>query len=564
MASKNTQNFIKSLGNDSVPLTHRSQQLRTVMNEAANGNEDYNEMVNEIFNRLQDGTVDERNKEKQQILDALLKQIESSPLRPATFIELSQAEKGSMVPHAMVAMDNGEFGLVVAHDQQSAKNLKLGDRVLIDGHMKILVTSILNNLKHGPEGRLVRRINGRHIEISNQQDEKSVVIVGPHLIEGIEKGEIKPGSAIILNTGRNVGLLAVPVEEKEFAHFRYLDQSPIPDVFVDRDIGCPPRIIAQVERHLREEMTRPDLRRKFKLRPCITRLLCGVSGTGKTLAVQAIHRLMYEIMSELTKTPVEELPPRVFKFRSSQALSMWFGESEKNIDRFFDEVEQLAGRTFKGVTLPVLVIMEEADGMGRARGHEEIYDRVMTTTLQRMDPSRSSLGNKLVVFLSTTNEPHIVDPAFLRRIGGEVEEFGRLNQESFNAVLAKHVAGLPAKNGWNQIVTALDNHLFTIGQDGVVELELQGHRQPVRKYRRDFLTGALVERAVQEAATAAWEAALEDPRNGFVTSEQLRWSIDRQVTSVVNQLTENNVDRYTDLPDGARITSVRRIEQQPA
>lgn len=560
MASKQTQNYLNSLGNSAVPLEHRADQLIQVLAGAKEGNEDYTPIVDEIFNRLQIQAAPELANKKQEALDAIIKQIESSPLRPATFIELSQTEKG-IVPHAMVALDNGEFGLVVAPDQQAAKKLKLGDRVLMDGNMKILVTSILNELKYGPEAKLIRRIDGRHIEIANQQDEKSVVMVGPQIIADIESGALKPGSAVILNTGRNVGLLAVPVEEKEFSHFRFLDQGPIPDVIVDRDIGCPPRIIAQVAKHLREEMTRPELRRKFKLRPCITRLLCGVSGTGKTLAVQAIHKLMYDIMAEITESKVEELPPRVFRFKSSQALSMWFGESEKNIDRFFDEVEQLADRTFKGKVLPVLVIIEEADGMGRARGQEAIYDRVMTTTLQRMDPSRSSLANKLVVFLSTTNEPHIVDPAMLRRIGGEVEEFGRLNQEAFNAVLGKHVAGLPSKKGWKHIVSELDHHLFDIGQEGVIELELQNHRQPVRKYRRDFLTGALVERAVQQAATEAWENALQDPDQGFVTSDQLLASIDRQVTSVVNQLTETNVDRYTDLPDGARITSVRRINQ---
>ena len=560
MASKQAQQFIKALGNNTVPIEHRSQQLIDVLAGAQQGNENYQPIVQEVFDRLQSATSDSRIKEKEDMLNEILRQIESSPLRPATFIELSQAEKG-IVPHAMVALDNGEFGLVVAPDQESAKKLKLGDRVLLDGHMKILVTSILNELKYGKESRLERIIDDRHIEVVNNQDEKSVVLVGPEIIKGVKSGKLVPGSAIVLNKGDNVGLLAVPVVEGEFSHFRFLDRGPVPDVRVDRDIGSPSRLIAQIDRHVREEMLRPEMRRKYNLRPCITRLLFGVSGTGKTLTMQAIHRRMYEIMSEITNVPMEELPPRVFRFRSSQALSMWFGESDKNIDRFFDEVEKLADKTFQGHRLPVLVIMEEADGMGRARGQEAIYDRVMTTTLQRMDPSRSALANKLVVFLSSTNEPHIMDPAFLRRIGGEVEQFGRLNQDAFNSVLSKHVAGLPAKGGWKKIVNDLDAHLFDYDKDGVVQLGIQGHGHPVTKYRKDFLTGALVERAVQEAAQAAWEVALERPDQGFVTSENLLAALDRQIASVVGQLTENNVDRYTDLPEGSRVTGVRRILQ---
>ena len=118
------------------------------------------------------------------------------------------------------------------------------------------------------------------------------------------------------------------------------------------------------------------------------KLLCGVSGSGKTLAVQAIHHLMYEIMSEVTGVALDQLPFRVFRFRQSQLLSKWLGDSDKNVDRLFDEIEQLADQPFRApdgrqVRLPVLVVIEEADGMGRARGQDAIYDRILTTALQR-------------------------------------------------------------------------------------------------------------------------------------------------------------------------------------
>jgi SpoVK/Ycf46/Vps4 family AAA+-type ATPase len=315
-----------------------------------------------------------------------------------------------------------------------------------------------------------------------------------------------------------------------------------------------------VERHIREEMLRPELRRKFRLRPCITALLEGVSGSGKTLTVNAIYRRMYEIMAEVTGTPMEELPHQVFKFKPSKALSMWLGESDKNCDRFFDEVEQRAGKPFvnpkgKSFLLPVLVVMEEIDGMGRARGEEAIYDRIMTTILQRLDPNREGLGDKLVVFLSTTNEPHIVDHAMLRRIGGTVESFGRLDQKGFVDVLKKHVKGLPMDEN---AVSDVHRALFNEGVDpGVVELAVGG--KPIIKHRRDFVTGALIDRAVQDAATQAWEMAAGGEKDSVVTSEHLLGSLDRQVLSVVGQLTPNNVSHYLDLPEGAPVTAVRKL-----
>ena len=154
-------------------------------------------------------------------------------------------------------------------------------------------------------------------------------------------------------------------------------------------------------------------------------------------------------MSEITGVPLEQLPPRVFRLRQSQVLSMWLGESDKNVDRLFDEIEQLADQPFKTpdgrqFRLPVLVIIEEADGMARARNHDHdaVHDRILTTALQRLDPARANIRERLIIFLASTNEPQIVDPAFLRRVGGSIEIFGRLNRSAFRAVLQKLTRGI--------------------------------------------------------------------------------------------------------------------------
>ena len=98
------------------------------------------------------------------------------------------------------------------------------------------------------------------------------------------------------------GKLALPaVKSDGLTRYQFLDRGAIPDVIVSRDIGAPPKVIESVCRHIREEMSRPELRRKFGLRPCITRLLSGVSGSGKTLAIQAIHHQMYARVPAFTR-----------------------------------------------------------------------------------------------------------------------------------------------------------------------------------------------------------------------------------------------------------------------
>lgn len=572
MQKNNIDSVLLQLGNPKAAIGHRSKMLIDIMAGAEKGNEDYTELAKEILDRITTQTVDLAASEKAEHLEAILMQLSTAPMRPATFIQMSSLD-GSKVEHALVSMENGERAYVVAHDQPMAKGLKLGQKVMLDATGKMMMQPARDQIHSGIEARFERKMDDLHVEVTNSQDQRTVVLAGPELIRQIDSGELVPGRALIIGERDKIVLCALPQEATGFSHYRFLDQGKVPDVRADRDIGSPSKIIAQVALHVREEMTRPDLRRRYRLRPCITRLLCGVSGTGKTLAIQAIHRLLYEIMSEVTETPIESLPPRVFRMKTSSVLSMWFGESDKRVDRFFDEVEQLAAKTFtnpagKEFVLPVMVVLEEADGLGRARGQDAIYDRIMSVVLQRLDPNRLGLSDKLVVFLSTTNEPQMVDPAFLRRIGGSVEVFGRLDQQGFTEILAKHVSGLPVVNkdgkldpkATNGVVKATSRQLFE--DSGVVELTYQGH-DPVIKHHRDFLTGALIDRAVQQAASEAWGMALARQPDCGLSEGLLVKALHQQVFGVVHQLHPDNVGRYTDIPEGVRVTRVRRLVSDP-
>src|SRR5262249_61747233 len=128
--------------------------------------------------------------------------------------------------------------------------------------------------------------------------------------------------------------------------------------------------------------------------------------------------------------------------------------------------------------------------------------------------------SRLIIVLATTNVPHLVDPALLRRTGGTIERFGRLSRKGFAAVLEKHIAGLPiaAMHGDTQhqrerrLLGEVADWIFCPnGQDpGQVELVYAGSAQAVTFHRRDLLTAALVDRAVQQTAVARWRGT----RNG--------------------------------------------------
>jgi SpoVK/Ycf46/Vps4 family AAA+-type ATPase len=413
------------------------------------------------------------------------------------------------------------------------------------------------------------------VRVTLREFEKEVFVVSDELRRKLDAGEVCAGATLLVCEQRRMAFDALPNPDG-LSHFKFLVKDPPPDVLVERDIGAPPKFIDELTEHLVTEMTRPELSRRYKLRRSAMTLLTGVSGSGKTLSILGFWRRMYDVMSELTGVPVDELPPRVVRVRPSQALSKWLGESDKLVDRFFDEIEQLAGEKWTAPDgreheLPVFAIMEECDGMARARGEDSIHDRIQTTLLQRLDVTSQRLRNQLVILVFSTNVPHVVDPAFLRRAGGTVERFGRLGKRAFQAVLDKHLTGLPFRrnNGCDdetlkrRVAAELCGWMFgpEAQQHGLVELNYVGSSHPVVKHRKDFLTGALVDRSVQQAAIAARKAEREGVEAPGVTAAGLIRAFDAQIRSTVDQLRAENVREHVDLPDGVRVATLRRLEQ---
>jgi ATP-dependent 26S proteasome regulatory subunit len=562
--------ILAALGDAKLPHPHRSLMLRELLSEA---NPHHEQIAQEVLDKIAENSQESVYREKLRQLEGLLKELQEGPMRMANFIELAQLN-GAGAAQALVVLDDGTQAFVVVPDTALAQKLRAGDRVILDGKARVLFHSAPTSLTAGEEARMERRIDDRYVEVTIRGDERLVVLAAADLMDQIKAARVAPGAILVVNLRQAIAFNALPCQNG-LSHFKYLDRGPIPDVTVERHIGSPPRVIFDVANHVRQELTHPEARRRYGLRPCIMRLLCGASGSGKTLAIQAIIRLVYETASEVTGVPMHQLPPRVLRLRQSQLLSMWLGESDKNIDRFFDEIEELAKTEFttpdgRRVQLPCICIIEEADGVGRARNEDALYGRILTTLLQRLDPNREGLRDHLVIFLATTNEPQVVDPAFLRRVGGQIETFGRLSRNGFRSVLNKLVHELPAasNNGctqeeiWKRMTDDLTAWLFSPNDiSGVVELTFAGSTTPVIKYRRDFLTGALVDRAVQQAAAeACWLEDLGGAPTG-ITLEQLMRAIHRQVLGLVAQLREQNVGHYTDLPDGVRVASLRRIPQ---
>ena len=121
----------------------------------------------------------------------------------------------------------------------------------------------------------------------------------------------------------------------------------------------------------------------------VTALFCGPSGTGKTMAAQAIAR---------------ELGTEAYLVDLSRVVSKYIGESEKNLDAVINDAEASGA----------VLCFDEADALfGKRSEIKDAHDRYanieVAYLLQRMETFAG-------LAILTTNFKQNLDPAFLRRL----------------------------------------------------------------------------------------------------------------------------------------------------
>jgi SpoVK/Ycf46/Vps4 family AAA+-type ATPase len=122
----------------------------------------------------------------------------------------------------------------------------------------------------------------------------------------------------------------------------------------------------------------------------ISVLFAGPSGTGKTMAAEALAEL---------------LRLDLYRVDLSRVVSKYIGETERNLGHIFDEAESAGG---------VVLLFDEADALFGKRtevrdSHDRYANLEVSYLLQRMEAFEG-------LAILTTNLKSSLDPAFLRRI----------------------------------------------------------------------------------------------------------------------------------------------------
>lgn len=169
-------------------------------------------------------------------------------------------------------------------------------------------------------------------------------------------------------------------------------------------------------------------------------LLCGHSGTGKTLVATAI---------------VREIKCHTITICAPDLYSKYSGNVEDTIKSLFDEAKQQA---------PSIIILDEVDILcpSRSQRMTDSEKRVVSTLLTMLD----NLGQSKVFVLATTNKVEAVDPVFRRygRFDREIEISvpNSKNRANILSKMLKDVEHCLSSDDLNEI--AINTHGF-VGAD---------------------------------------------------------------------------------------------------
>jgi hypothetical protein len=167
-----------------------------------------------------------------------------------------------------------------------------------------------------------------------------------------------------------------------------------PEFLLD-DVILPARVRAELDHLLDRVRLRPTVIDEWGMRPGglrgrgITALLAGESGTGKTMAAEAL---------------AGELGTPLFHVNLASVVDKYIGETEKNLERVFAEAENLDG----------VLLFDEADAVfGKRSDVSDARDRYANLEVAYLLQRIEAFDGLAIL---TTNLRSNLDPAFARRL----------------------------------------------------------------------------------------------------------------------------------------------------
>ena len=330
--------------------------------------------------------------------------VSKAEVKPAKKVSIAPAQKGIMVKASPQLFKQGLLG----------KALMKGDIVSL--------------------GRRRRRLEQHSGEISD------IFSMMEEQFAGFGFGDLK---FIVVDTMPKKEIVVVTQEtEVEFnpQAVEFKEEEAISLGINYEDIGGLGDEIKKVRELIELPLKHPEIFEKLGIEAPKGVLLHGPPGTGKTLLAKAV---------------ASETNSHFILINGPEVISKFYGESEANLRKKFEEAEQNA---------PSIIFFDEIDAIATKREETrgDVEKRVVAQLLGLMDGLKS---RGKVIVIAATNMPNLLDPA-LRRPGrfDREMEIGVPSKEGRLEILNIHTRNMPLAKNVNLKEIARVTHGF-VGAD---------------------------------------------------------------------------------------------------
>ncbi len=206
------------------------------------------------------------------------------------------------------------------------------------------------------------------------------------------------------------------------------------------DIGGLNQEVKRVREMIELPLKHPEIFDRLGITPPKGVLLYGPPGTGKTLIAKAV---------------ANESGAKFFSIQGPEIMSKYYGESEKQIRKKFEEAEQHA---------PSIIFIDELDSIAPKR--EDVYGEVERRVVAQMLTLMDGLNTReKVIVIAATNRIDAIDPALRRhgRFDREIE-IGVPTREGRREILDVHARSMPLSKDVNLDQISEKTHGF-VGAD---------------------------------------------------------------------------------------------------
>lgn len=250
----------------------------------------------------------------------------------------------------------------------------------------------------------------------------------------------------------------------------------------------------------------PELAKLYNIKPGGKIMLYGPPGTGKTFIARAI---------------AGEVDAKFFAVNCQDLISKYMGDSSKQLDALFETAQK---------NERAIIFFDEFDSVASKRGDssggvDAEMARFVATFLTKVDGFKKSKTNKMLLLISATNRPWVIDSAMVR--GGRFDTqiyVGLPDEGAREFMVNKALKNLPKDDDVDLKAFAVSLNGFGGGDITAIceKVKLEAYKRAVKSGKAENITLKDLEKAIKSTRNVITEeelAKFEAYRNGEDVAE---------------------------------------------